>query len=131
MPKGWQFLWIDVPSTPDLLDPGTGVKPLPNKYYLPLSGDGLTYSQVDGAIMQNKGGDLFEEMAQWSPDPSRVNVPISDGAGQYRAIGRVVTMSKFVFYLFKRCLVVYKYIYNPIPRKIFFKSKKPTFVYIY
>jgi hypothetical protein len=95
MPKGWQFLWIDVPSTPDLLDPGTGVKPLPNKYYLPLSGDGLTYSQVDGAIMQNKGGDLYEEMAQWSPDPSRVAVPISDGAGQYRAIGRVVTMSKY------------------------------------
>ena len=95
MPKGWQFLWIDVPSTPDLLDPGTGVKPLPNKYYLPLSGDGLTYSQVDGAILQNKGGDLYEEMAQWSPDPSRVNVPISDGAGQFRAIGRVVTMSKY------------------------------------
>ena len=69
MPKGWQFLWIDVPSTPDLLDPGTGVKPLPNKYYLPLSGDGLTYSQVDGAILQNKGGDLYEEMAQWSPTP--------------------------------------------------------------
>ena len=34
-------------------------------------------------------------MAQWSPDPSRVNVPISDGAGQFRAIGRVVTMSKY------------------------------------
>ena len=95
MPKGWQFLWIDVPSTPDLLDPGTGVKPLPNKFYVPLSGDGLRYNQVDQALLQNQGGDLYEEMAQWSPDPSTVTVPISDGAGQFRAIGRVVTMSKY------------------------------------
>ena len=95
MPKGWQFIWIDVPSTPDLLDPGTGVKPLPSKYYVPLSGDGLRYNQIDKALLQNRGGELFQEMAQWSPDPSTVAVPISDGAGQFRAIGRLVTMSKY------------------------------------
>ena len=34
-------------------------------------------------------------MAEWSPDPSRVSVPIDLGAGQYRAVGRVVTMSRY------------------------------------
>ena len=38
MPKAWQFLWLDVPTTPDLLDPGSGVKPLPNRYYQSLAG---------------------------------------------------------------------------------------------
>lgn len=94
MPKAWQFLWFDVPSTPDLLDPGSGVKPLPNKYYQALGGGGLDYVTIDDALV-TKGGDIHNEMAQWSPDPSRVAVPISLGAGQFRAVGRVVTMSKY------------------------------------
>ena len=94
MPKAWQFLWFDVPSTPDLLDPGSGVKPLPNKYYQALGGGGLDYVTIDEALVK-KGGDIHREMAQWSPDPSRVSVPISEGAGQFRAVGRVVTMSKY------------------------------------
>ena len=92
MPKAWQFLWLDVPTVPDLLDPGSGVKPLPNKYYQSLAGEGLNYNVIDSALIDNKGGELYEEMAQWSPDPSRVSVPIQLGAGQYRAIGRVVSM---------------------------------------
>ena len=95
MPQGWQFLWFDVPTTPDTLDPGSGVKPLPNKYYQSLAGEGLTYGVVDSALIDNKGGVLFDEMAEWSPDPSRVSVPIDLGAGQYRAVGRVVTMSRY------------------------------------
>ena len=95
MPKAWQFLWLDVPTTPDLLDPGSGVKPLPNRYYQSLAGEGLNYNVIDSALIENKGGELFEEMAEWSPDPARVAVPIQLGAGQYRAIGRVVTMSRY------------------------------------
>ena len=95
MPQGWQFLWFDVPTTPDTLDAGSGVKPFPNKYYQSLAGDGLRYGDVDSALIDNKGGTLYEEMAQWSPDPSRVSVPIELGAGQYRAVGRVVTMSRY------------------------------------
>ena len=95
MPKAWQFLWLDVPTVPDLLDPGSGVKPLPNKYYQSLAGEGLNYNVIDSALIDNKGGELYEEMAQWSPDPSRVSVPIQLGAGQYRAIGRVVSMSRY------------------------------------
>ena len=95
MPKAWQFLWLDVPTVPDLLDPGSGVKPLPNKYYQSLAGGGLNYNVIDSALIDNKGGELYEEMAQWSPDPARVAVPIQLGAGQYRAIGRVVTMSRY------------------------------------
>ena len=95
MPKAWQFLWLDVPTIPDLLDPGSGVKPLPNKYYQSLAGEGLNYNVIDSALIENKGGELYDEMAEWSPDPSRVDVPIQLGAGQYRAIGRVVTMARY------------------------------------
>ena len=95
IPQAWQFLWLDVPTEPDSLDPGSGVKQLPNKYYQSLAGEGLSYNVIDNALIDNKGGDLYEEMAQWSPDPSTVAVPIQLGAGQFRAIGRVVTMSRY------------------------------------
>ena len=42
MPKGWQFLWFDVPQNPDSLESGSGIKPLPEKYYVPLTNIGLS-----------------------------------------------------------------------------------------
>jgi hypothetical protein len=50
---------------------------------------------VDGVVARTLGPDHVREMGGWAPKrPAEVTVPIGDGAGQYRAIGRVITLSR-------------------------------------
>lgn len=85
IPEGWQFLHIDTPTeqdspvlpgSPSLLDPGE---------YLSLSTPGISFEAiVDG--LRAKG----EEFAGWLVDPRYMKIPIAMGAGQYRAVGRII-----------------------------------------
>lgn len=85
MPEGWQFLHIDTPAhqdspvlpgSPGLLDPGE---------YLPLTSPGINFEAIVESL-QGKGQDF----AGWLVDPRYMNIPIATGAGQYRAVGRII-----------------------------------------
>ena len=53
------------------------------------------YAEMDRTVayrLLQKGG--LEHVATWAPrEPLGVDTPISEGAGQYRAIGRMITLS--------------------------------------
>ena len=85
MPEGWQFLHIDTPAqqenpalpgSPALLDPDE---------YLPLASQGIDFEAIIDSL-EAKGQDF----SGWLVDPRYMNIPIAMGAGQYRAVGRII-----------------------------------------
>lgn len=94
MPDGWQFLWIDVPQEQDALDTGTGIKPLSDSYYQPLTQPGATFNEFDYSL-RRKHPAIQNHLAEWSPEAHKIKTEIIDGAGQFRAIGRIVTMNSY------------------------------------
>ncbi len=93
MPKAWQFLQIDVPTLADGNE--SDLPPhLPLDQYRGLVAEGLTYRTIDSALAGSGRTKMSETVAGWRPDPAKVNVPVSRGAGQYRAIGRMITVAR-------------------------------------
>ena len=92
-PDAWQFLHIDVPTKPDGLDLGLpGV--LPAGSYQGLVASGINYKTVDRLLSNKlKPGLDMDATAGWRPMATQVSVPIDRGAGQYRAIGRIITVT--------------------------------------
>jgi len=88
-PTGWQFIHIDTPSTPDGQRPGGG--DLDHTEYLGLIGPGVTFNAVAGKVDGMPG--ITPELLGWRVDPTALGVPLSMGAGQFRAIGRAVAMA--------------------------------------
>lgn len=90
IPSGWQMLWFDVPSAPEESD--VGVAPFPPTDYHGLVSHNVSYQAVHNTLMAQ--GDLVRGgLANWQPSPpSSVDVPLSTGAGQFRAIGRIVSL---------------------------------------
>lgn len=92
-PDAWQFVHIDVPTKPDGMDPGLPGA-LPAGSYQGLVANGVNYKTVDNLLRQSIPASLdLEATAGWRPLASQVSVPIDRGAGQYRAIGRVITVT--------------------------------------
>ncbi len=93
LPLAWQFLHIDVPSVADGLDadlPGA----LPSRDYAGLVGSGVAYRTVDKVLSRGLSDDeRLKATGGWLPVAERVTVPIDKGAGQFRAIGRVITVT--------------------------------------
>jgi hypothetical protein len=87
-PKGWQFLHIDTPPTPDGLEAGSGS--LESSEYLGLIGSGVQFSQVATRLGNIPGSE--RELMGWRVDAAALAVPIAMGAGQFRAIGRSIAM---------------------------------------
>lgn len=85
MPEGWQFLHIDTPAVQDSpVLPGSPALLEPDEY-LPLAASGINFE----AIVDNLKA-RGEEFAGWLVDPRYMKIPISMGAGQYRAVGRII-----------------------------------------
>lgn len=96
IPAGWQFVSIDVPTAPERgMDGLDNVRDQGGTYYASGS-QGDSYKVLDNALANQLGARRgLDEIATWAPrDPGRVGVPISTGAGQYRALGRMITLSK-------------------------------------
>lgn len=96
-PEGWQFVHIDVPSDPDA-NAGKDANPygLPRTSYVPLTTSRSTYVGFHDGIsqeLQQSAPNAVERYLAWEcwrPEPATaVRVEIPNGAGQYRAIGRV------------------------------------------
>lgn len=91
VPRAWQFIHVDVPSAPDGLDPELPPT-IPGTYYGMVPA-GATYTMIDKSMTQGANSELaLQATSGWRPNPLHVPVPISLGAGQYRALGRVVTV---------------------------------------
>lgn len=92
-PDAWQFVHIDVPSKPDGLDAGLPGA-LPSGSYHGLVAGGVNYQVVDRLLSNSLKPQLdLEATAGWRPLATQVAVPIDRGAGQFRAIGRIITIT--------------------------------------
>jgi len=87
-PSAWQFLGIDTLTTQE--DPS--IPFLPNKDYLSVS---LAYNQyfglnqaLEAKFNAEESPKAFHDLQGWRPNPTQVLVPLKDGAGQLRAVGR-------------------------------------------
>jgi hypothetical protein len=92
LPKAWQFVYIDVPTTPDGSEPDLPNQ-LPARDYMGMVAPGLTYRALDATLTGKADITVKEALCAWRPDPNKVNIPVSKGAGQFRAIGRMVTLT--------------------------------------
>src|SRR5687768_5532509 len=91
IPAAWQFRWIDVPANQER-HPRFGPL-LPQGHYVALSA-APTYQDYDEALMFAAGRDSgLSRLAGWRPSP-RLAVPVINGAGQMRAVGRAVALAK-------------------------------------
>lgn len=91
VPQAWQFIGIDTHGHLD--DPS--IPFLPSKDFVNLATHFGSYQDLDAALQvrfgfQGQQPNMFHEFLGWRPNPNDVNVPISAGAGQYRAVGRVL-----------------------------------------
>jgi hypothetical protein len=95
LPSLWQFVHIDVPPNPDGVDPDIPSE-WPQRSYLGLVSPKINYATMDNALMTKAAGkpELLAALSGWRPRPEEAtNVPVQKGAGQYRAIGRLITVS--------------------------------------
>jgi hypothetical protein len=96
LPAGWQFVHIDVPSAAESGPEGLANVPAQGGSYIGCGPQGSSYAVLDGALSQRLVAEsALDTVATWAPrSPQEVSIPISAGAGQYRAIGRMITLSK-------------------------------------
>lgn len=96
LPMGWQFVHIDVPSGAETGPDGLGNVAVQGGTYIGSGPQGSSYSTLDSALSQRLAAEgALDTVATWAPrQPDAVTNPISTGAGQYRAIGRMITLSK-------------------------------------
>lgn len=88
IPDSFQMKWVDVP-TPQEGHPEFGEALADSDYSgLALSD---TYEQIDGLVLKS-AGERIERLIGWRPSPY-LELPVLQGAGQMRAIGRSVALS--------------------------------------
>ena len=92
IPDAWQFLHIDTPLVQDGTDFPAPF--LPHDAYVGLVPSGAKYSNVVNSINAKVAGKNRDEINRQFPDPDKVGVPIQDGAGQYRGVGRTVAIAQ-------------------------------------
>jgi hypothetical protein len=93
LPAAWQLLHIDVPPQSDC-----GQADLPpvmhGDSYVGLAAQSVSYHDLHSALKERIDNNLEarEAAASWLPDPVHVTVTIERGAGQFRAVGRALTV---------------------------------------
>ena len=87
MPNSWQFIGLDTLTTQES---PTEIPTIPSQDFLTLSSEHDTYAALHRSLVADHSGHLGtpELLCGWLPDPDGVRVPLKDGAGQNRAIGR-------------------------------------------
>lgn len=89
IPQGIQFLHIDSPTLQD--DPSVGGGLLARSEYEGLVSEGITLRAVIDRLDGQAGSD--RDLTGWRIDPETVQVDLTTGAGQMRAVGRSVSLA--------------------------------------
>lgn len=94
IPTAWQLLHIDTPLAQDGAD--YALPFMPPGDYRGLAASGAGYDTVFSTIAEGKRipNSVIDDVKRLLPDPKRVPVDVTKGAGQYRAVGRAVALSK-------------------------------------
>ncbi|PPH07748.1 tubulin-like doman-containing protein [Rathayibacter sp. AY1H3] len=96
IPAGWQFVHIDVPNAPDTRINGIGNVRDQGGTYIGTAPSTGSYTVLDNALSTRlRQGGALGEFGTWAPrDPASITVPIGNGAGQMRAVGRAITLQR-------------------------------------
>ncbi|MCK7677422.1 tubulin-like doman-containing protein [Corynebacterium sp. CCM 9186] len=94
LPKGWQFINIDVPLDCETINKLPNVSQAGGSYI--SCGAHAQYNSIDTTVTATIGNQAqLGTVSSWLVDePDDVSVAISSGAGQYRRIGRMLFLSK-------------------------------------
>ena len=103
VPRAWQFIGIDT----GWYQVDSSIPFLPESDFINLAGQFNSYQDIETALqlkfgLQSGGPDVFKELIGWRPNPRDLHVPISAGAGQYRAVGRTVGLTSLQGHLSDR-----------------------------
>ena len=90
LPSGWKFVHIDAPKKPENR---AGLDDLPSGSYLPLVSRDVGY-RIIAQQHERRGAEFWDECVGWLPPAGDVHVSIQEGAGQFRAIGRALAISR-------------------------------------
>ncbi|CAN5881961.1 tubulin-like doman-containing protein [soil metagenome] len=96
LPRGWQFVHMDVPHTEEPGPEGVGNVRQQGGTYLGTGPRDAVYATLDRAVSKRFAErHALDSIATWAPrEPEKVAIPITAGAGQYRAVGRLITLSR-------------------------------------
>jgi hypothetical protein len=92
IPAAWQFLHFDTPIIQDGNDFPAPF--LPAECYVGLAAAQGNYQNIVTSIEAPMNKDLLDEALRQIPNPKQVSVPVAKGAGQFRAVGRAVALSR-------------------------------------
>lgn len=95
LPGAWQFVSVDVPTSPESPGPNLPNVPEAGGRYISC-GSSDRYATVDVAVSnQLASRGALGGISSWAlRNPDSETTPISKGAGQYRSIGRMLILSK-------------------------------------
>ena len=87
-PRSWQFIGLDTLNIQEA--PGE-IPTMPSSDYLSVSLDFNVYQELENALLAQHPihSPGYKELIGWRPVAEQVVVPLKDGAGQMRAVGRI------------------------------------------
>ncbi|TWE09225.1 tubulin-like doman-containing protein [Rudaeicoccus suwonensis] len=97
LPAAWQFVHIDVPVDPDKGPGQLGDIRSMGGHYQSFSSPSNTYTNTALTVESQLGGQGgHAPLLGWAPrnHVRASSIPVTDGAGQYRAVGRMLTLSR-------------------------------------
>ena len=91
IPRAWQLLSVDTPGAQETnMEFGP---PLPSADYISTSSQQQVYAPIDYSVSSHASNQqALDRLVGWRPPPE-LNVPVANGAGQWRAVGRTVAFS--------------------------------------
>lgn len=92
LPKCWQFIHIDVKEEPDDVKANIPTHLIPRLEHLGLGQRPFNYKHYDTRLTANQA--MLPSLVGWRPDPASPQRPPHTGAGQRRAVGRVVSATE-------------------------------------
>lgn len=96
LPRAWQFVHIDVPNREEPGPSGIGNVEQQGGTYFGCSPQAASYADLDDAVSRVLAEkEQLDKTGTWAPRrPREVLTPIAVGAGQFRAVGRMITLSR-------------------------------------
>ena len=91
-PEAWQFIQVDLPPNDD-----APAGPIPRSLtasYKGLAPTGVTYDDHRIQLAGLGDGAVIDDLSNWWPDPQTAPRNVWFGAGQYRAVGRLVVLNR-------------------------------------